>query len=63
MSLLKYIYTSILLLVPLTTSAASVESWLDKMSGAMGQLSYQGTLVIRQGDSLKKGSGNDYFSK
>ncbi len=34
-------------------NAATIDEWLDKMGQAMDQQNFQGTLVIRQGDSLQ----------
>ncbi|VAW52758.1 hypothetical protein MNBD_GAMMA07-1869 [hydrothermal vent metagenome] len=53
MSLFKIICSIILLLTSLTVSAESIDQWLDKMSQAMKQQNFKGTLIIRQGDSLQ----------
>lgn len=40
-------------LLSLAVNASSVDDWLDKMSTAMKQQNYQGTLIIRQNDNLQ----------
>ena len=49
----KIVFLFLLSLISLTVGASSVDDWLDKMSVAMKQQNYQGTLIIRQDDNLQ----------
>jgi len=51
--LFKIVFLFSLSLISLAVNASSVDDWLDKMSTAMKQQNYQGTLIIRQDDNLQ----------
>ena len=44
---------NLLLLFAIVTQADEIDAWLDKMTQAMKQQNYEGTLIVRQHDKMQ----------